>query len=262
VAINCAALPENLVESELFGHERGAFTGAVARRKGRFEQATTGTVFLDEVGELSLACQAKLLRLLEERKVERVGGTEPIPIDVRVIAATNRDLHGAVGEGSFREDLFYRLSVLNLRLPPLRERLEDIPLLAEHFLAGSATAKRLSKAAAEKLLSYSWPGNIRQLRNVLESAVVLGQGPEIEPEELVLPPAPRGRGGTPASSAPETAALAEAESWQPESLEALERRHIERVLKHTGGNKKRAAEILGIERCTLYAKIKSYGPAD
>jgi Nif-specific regulatory protein len=257
VAINCAALPESLVESELFGHERGAFTGAVARRKGRFELATKGTVFLDEIGELSLACQAKLLRLLEERKFERVGGVEPIQIDVRVIAATNRNLLKGVGEGTFREDLYYRLNVLNVELPPLRERIEDITLLAEHFLADCCGGvKKLSKAAVEKLSRYAWPGNIRQLRNVIESAVVLGEGSEIQPAELVLPPAESdrlpGRGAHGAGSST-------GEAWVPTSLAAVERTHIVRVLEHTGGNKKRAAEILGIERCTLYSKIKSYG---
>jgi Nif-specific regulatory protein len=248
VAINCAALPENLAESELFGHERGAFTGAVARKKGRFELADQGTIFLDEVGELTLACQAKLLRLLEERECERVGGVETIKVDVRVVAATNKDLHAAVGAGSFREDLYYRLSVLNLVIPPLRERPEDIPLLAEHFLAECAGGtKRLGKAAEKKLAAYSWPGNVRQLRNVIESATVLGDGTEIRAEDIVLPAiAPR--------EAPE-----EKGGWEPMNLEDLEKGHIQRVLAHTSGNKKRAAEILGIERCTLYAKIKSYG---
>lgn len=247
VALNCAALPENLVESELFGHERGAFTGAVTRRKGRFELADTGTVFLDEVGELSLPCQAKLLRLLEERQFERVGGGESVKVDVRVIAATNHDLLEAVSNGTFREDLYYRLSVLNVVIPPLRERSEDTLLLAEHFLGGCGGTKKLGKLAQKKLLDYSWPGNVRQLRNVIESAVVLGEGAEIRPEDLVLPESRRD---------PKVEV-----SWEPISLQRLEERHIKRVLEHTGGNKKKAAEILGIERCTLYAKLKSYdGP--
>jgi Nif-specific regulatory protein len=251
VAINCAALPENLVESELFGHERGAFTGAVAKRKGRFELAHTGTVFLDEIGELSLACQAKLLRLLEERNFERVGGTQPIQVDVRVIAATNRDLLAAVGEGLFREDLYYRLGVLNVRLPPLSERLEDLPPLVDHFIQECCGGvKSLSDAALAKLKAYPWPGNVRQLRNVIESAVVLGDGPRIGPEELVLPEAQAAR--------PRAKSDEKAMTWKPVSLAQTEKEHIERVLKHTGGNKKKASEILGIERCTLYAKIKSY----
>ena len=253
VAINCAALPENLVESELFGHERGAFTGAVTRRKGRFELADGGTVFLDEVGELSLACQAKLLRLLEEKTFERVGGVESIKADVRIIAASNKNLLRAVSDGAFREDLYYRLSVLNVSIAPLRERPEDIPLLAEHFLKESGGGvKKLSEDAEARLRAYHWPGNIRQLRNVIESAVVLGTGREIEPEDLVLPEPP-GK-----SAQGKEAAKAEVE-WQPMSLKDIEKRHIQQVLEHTRGNKKRAADILGIERCTLYAKTRLYG---
>jgi len=252
VAINCAALPENLIESELFGHERGAFTGAVTRKKGRFELAEKGTVLLDEVGELSLPCQAKLLRLLEEREFERVGGVEPIKVDVRVIAATNRNLLDAVAAGNFREDLFYRLGVLQVELPSLRERPEDILLIAGHFLAeASSGLKKLGKAAEKKLLEYRWPGNVRQLRNAIESAVVLGEDSEIRPEDLLLPD-PRARGAKEGAAAPE-------KTWEPRSLAEMERRHIEQVLEHTGGNKKKAAEILGIERCTLYAKLKNYG---
>ncbi len=246
VALNCAAMPEQLAESELFGHEKGSFTGAASRRKGRFELAHGGTIFLDEVGELSPACQAKLLRLLEERCFERVGGAESIEVDVRVVAATNRDLLGAVDEGEFREDLYYRLNVLSVELPPLRQRSEDIPLLVEHFLAMShAQHKSLSKRAEEALRSYNWPGNIRELRNVIESAVVLGTGNVIKPEDLLL-----------TRSRPRKAQATAA--WEPISLQQLEKSHIARVLEHTGGNKKRAAEILGIERCTLYAKIKNY----
>jgi len=246
VAINCAALPENLVESELFGHERGAFTGAVSRKKGRFELAHTGTVFLDEVGELSLPCQAKLLRLLEERRFERVGGGESISVDVRIIAATNKKLMEAVSAGEFREDVYYRLSVLNVRLPALRERTDDLPFLVDHFLENAASGgrpKKLSKTATKKLHRYEWPGNVRQLRNVIESATVLGRGDEIQPEDLVLPEKPRSSGN---------------DDWSPIKLQELERKHILRVLEHTRGNKKRAAEMLGIERCTLYSKLKSY----
>ena len=247
VAINCAALPENLVESELFGHERGAFTGAVARKKGRFELAAGGTVFLDEVGELTLACQAKLLRLLEERRFERVGGVDSVEADVRIIAATNRDLLEMVERKEFREDLFYRLDVLAVRVPPLRERPDDVPLLVQHFVALQAAAgrpKKLSKSAEKKLRAYSWPGNVRQLRNVIESAIVLGSGLEIGPEDLVLP-------------AKRSEPIADTgDAWRPISLQELEHMHIGRVLEHTGGNKKRAAELLGIERCTLYSKLK------
>ncbi|MFP6737536.1 MAG: sigma 54-interacting transcriptional regulator [Planctomycetota bacterium] len=246
VALNCAALPENLVESELFGHEKGAFTGAVARKKGRFELADGGTVFLDEVGELTLGCQAKLLRLLEERCFERVGGTTLIDVDVRIIAATNRKLQESVNNKEFREDLFYRLNVLNIEMPTLRERTEDILLLAEHFIANNPAGglpKKLTKKAGKKLISYSWPGNVRQLKNVVESALVLGDGREIRPEDLILP---------------EKSSLPGMGGWEPVSLQELERRHVLRVLEHTEGNKKRAAELLGIERCTLYSKLKNY----
>jgi transcriptional regulator with GAF, ATPase, and Fis domain len=258
VAINCAALPENLVESELFGHERGAFTGAVTRKKGRFELADRGTILLDEVGELSLACQAKLLRLLEERELERLGGVEPIPVDVRVVAATNKNLLEAVSAGAFREDLYYRLSVLNLEVPPLRERPEDIALLAHHFVAESSGGqKKLGEEALARLIAHPWPGNVRQLRNVMESAVVLGGAAVIHPEDLLLP-APRAARAE--DSSPRSRGTAAGETpWQPMTLEEIEKEHIERVLAHTGGNKKRAAEILGIERCTLYAKLKGYG---
>jgi DNA-binding NtrC family response regulator len=247
VAINCAAIPDTLIESELFGHERGAFTGAVARRKGRFELADGGTVFLDEVAELSAGCQAKLLRLLEDRRFERLGGTQTVEADVRLIAATNKDLAREIGAGRFREDLFYRLNVLGLILPPLRERREDIPLLAAHFLlAGGAGSRTLAPDALEKLQAYGWPGNIRQLKNVIESALVLGDGPTIRASDLILP-----------TSEPKEAAPGA--GWEPLTLEELQRRHILRVLEHTGGNKKRASDILGIERCTLYAKLKSIG---
>jgi Nif-specific regulatory protein len=244
VPINCAAIPDPLIESELFGHERGAFTGAVARRKGRFEMADGGTVFLDEVGELSPGCQAKLLRLLEDRRFERLGGFQPVEVDVRIIAATNKDLGRAISEGKFREDLFYRLNVLGITLPPLRERKEDVPQLATYFLEELGGGRReLAPDAEEKLLSYHWPGNIRQFKNVIESAVVLSDGPQIRAADLILP-----RG----AEVGEAAA-----SWEPLTLLEVQRRHILKVLEFTGGNKKRAADLLGIERCTLYAKLKS-----
>ncbi len=247
VAINCAALPENLIESELFGHERGAFTGAVARKKGRFELANGGTVFLDELGEMTLACQAKLLRLLEEKRFERVGGVDPVEVDVRIIAATNKDLLEEVEKKEFREDLYYRLGVLQVKLPPLRERPDDIVPLAEHFLAAHAEGgrpKKISASAEKKLMRYSWPGNVRQLRNVVESALVLGDSREIKPDDLILPE--------------RKASAGNGEAWEPISLQELEKRHVLRTLEHTKGNKKRASELLGIERCTLYSKLKNY----
>ncbi len=256
IPVNCAAIPENLMESELFGHEKGAFTGAASRRKGKFELADGGTVFLDEVAEMAAGCQAKLLRLLEDRRFERLGGSEVVKVDVRIIAATNKDLAKALAAGQFREDLFYRLNVLGVTLPPLRERPEDIPLLVQHFLDGAGGLRRsFSPEAIEKLQTFSWPGNIRQLKNAIESALVLGNGTVVGPEDIVLAvqpnvPAASERGpGRPGEASPER--------WERATLEEVQRRHIQRVLEHTGGNKKKAAEILGIERCTLYAKLKS-----
>ncbi len=192
VVVNCAALPETLLESELFGHEKGAFTGAMAQRKGRFEQATKGTIFLDEIGEMSLTTQKKLLRVLQERSFERVGGNVTVKVDVRVITATNRDLEYEVAQGNFREDLYYRLNVINIHMPPLCERSDDIPLLVQHFLSRKARAAniplpRITEEAQEQLLNYSWPGNVRQLENTIERAVVLSQGRLIEPAHLILP---------------------------------------------------------------------------
>ncbi len=248
VAINCAAIPETLVESELFGHEKGSFTGAVGRRLGKFEAANNGTVFLDEIGELPLSCQSKLLRLLEERCFERVGGTESVAVDVRIVAATNRNLATEAEEGNFREDLFYRLNVLQVTVPALRERPDDIELLIEHFLDHfservGTRRKRLSKEARNKLVAHPWPGNVRQLRNTLESGVVMASGDEIELNDLPMIPSPKG-GATAA--------------WQPRSLQEMEREHVERVLDSVNWNKSKAAEILGIERSTLYARIRNY----
>jgi len=251
VQLNCAAIPENLLESELFGHEKGAFTGAVSRKRGHFEIADGGTVFLDEIGELSLGCQAKVLRLIEEKKFERVGGTESIQVDVRIVAATNKDLRKAVEEGRFREDLYWRLDVLHIEIPPLRERPEDIPLLAEYFLeklgAVHGSRPRLTAEAREALVRYEWPGNVRQLRNVIENAVIMSSGEVLDVHDLRLIDFTR-RGERTRS-----------EQWRPVSLAELEKEHILRVLEFTKGNKKRAAEILGIERCTLYARLKAYG---
>ena len=250
VAINCAAIPEALVESELFGHERGAFTGADKRKAGKFESADGGTVFLDEIGELPLESQGKLLRLLEERCFERVGGNASISVDLRVVAATQRDLSKEVSEGRFREDLFYRLNVLEVVVPPLRERPDDLSLLIDHFLDHfskrvGGVRKRLSAKVSEMLLDHPWPGNVRQLRNVIESGVVLSLGEEIGIDDLSL-----NRQSKPDESP---------EKWQARSLQELEREHIERMLDHVGWNKKRAAELLGIERSTLYSRLRNHG---
>jgi len=257
VAVNCAAIPEHLLESELFGHERGAFTGAVARRVGRFERARGGTIFLDEIGDMSLVLQAKVLRVLEDRVVERVGGEKGEPVDVRVVAATNQALGPATEEGRFREDLYYRLAVVELRLPPLRERGGDVRRLALHFGAHFAErhGKRVSaltESALRRLEEADWPGNVRELRNVMDRAVLLAHGDVIHASDLRIgraaPRASAHRGGAdPPGYAPEL------------SLEAVESDHIRRVLAAVDGHMARAAESLGIHRNTLTRKMKQYG---
>ncbi|PNY37048.1 sigma-54-dependent Fis family transcriptional regulator [Rhodopirellula baltica] len=254
VCLNCAALSPSLLESELFGHEKGAFTGATDRKAGKFESADGGTLMLDEIGEMDLDLQAKLLRVLEGHPFERVGGHQPIKVDVRVVAATNRDLQAMVGEGKFRQDLFYRLHVVEILVPPLRDRGKDIVLLAEHFLAGfnekmGRRINAITPAAQSILLDYPWPGNIRELRNVIERAVVLNATESIDTKHLLLTPAAVG-GSAPAAAA--------SDSPVETSLADLEKAHIERVLRHTEGNKSRAASILGIERSTLDRKLKRF----
>jgi DNA-binding NtrC family response regulator len=242
VAVSCAALPDTLLESELFGHERGAFTGANARRKGTFEAANGGTLFLDEIGDISPKLQLDLLRVLEERRFCRVGGTDPVSVDVRIIAATNRDLKKAVADGQFREDLFYRLNVIPITLPPLRDRREDVPLVVETLLERLSIELRrpidgVSREGLAQLMGYSFPGNIRELRNILERAMVVAPGPIIQASDLNLPAADTGHDGT---------------------LESVERQHIIHVLEQTGGNISQAARVLDIDRVTLYNKIKKY----
>ena len=249
VAVNCAALTESLLESELFGHEKGAFTGAVARRKGKFEAADGGTLFLDEVGDISPKLQLELLRVLEDRTFHRVGGNEPIAVDVRIVAATNRKLEKAVAEGRFRDDLYYRLNVIPITIPPLRERREDVPLLVERFVEGLAAEQKkkldgVSHEAMAALLAHDWPGNVRELRNVLERGAVVANGPTIQVSDLGLA-APSLPEGTPAVA--------------PGTLEDVERRHIGEVLLAAGGNVTHAARTLGIDRVTLYKKIRKYG---
>jgi len=252
LSLNCAALPESLLESELFGHRKGSFTGAVQDKKGLFEAASGGTLFLDEVGEMSPATQVKLLRVLQQKEVVPVGATEPQPVDVRLLAATNRDLEQDIREGRFRQDLYYRLNVVSIEIPPLRERKEDIPVLAEHFLDELADErgerKRLSEDAREILEDYGWPGNVRELENVLERAYVLTDGETIEPG--VLPEELR-------EPAPEPL-VRETPPPNP-TLEVIEQAYIEHVLRAEGGNKTRAAEVLGIDPSTLYRKINRYG---
>ncbi len=260
ICLNCAALTETLLESELFGHEKGAFTGATERLIGKFEAADKGTIFLDEIGEMALGTQAKLLRVLEGHPFERVGGNVPIRVDVRVVAATNRPLEEAVRAGTFRKDLFYRLQVVQLDVPPLRERLEDVPLLAEHFLKRfvretGRKIKGFTAAALQKISNYHWPGNVRELRNLIERAVALCHGPMIDAADLVLFELEAREG----DAENRVAGSAGRGEYEPETLEAVERRHIEATLKFTEWNKSKAAAILGIERSTLDRKVERYG---
>lgn len=259
VAINCAAIPRDLLESELFGHERGAFTGAVARKMGKFELANKGTIFLDEIGDLDLALQAKLLRVLEGEEFMRVGGTVKIKVDVRVVAATNKDLQSSIKQKLFREDLYYRLAVFPVTIPPLRERVEDIPALVEHFVAHycrelKKELKTVAPASMELLVKHPWTGNIRELQNCIERAVILTDGRTILPEHLglrVKEPAETGL-----SELPTEGSLQEVGNAATQFAES---RMIRKVLKETGGNKTRAAEILKVSYKTLLTKIKDYG---
>jgi transcriptional regulator with PAS, ATPase and Fis domain len=254
VPIACSVLSESLLESELFGHEKGSFTGALDRKIGKFEAAQGGTVFLDEIGELNLSTQVKLLRVLQEREFERVGGTEPVRVDIRVIAATNRDLKQAIQSGRFREDLFYRLNVIAVEMPPLREREGDLSLLVRHFLEKQGQKRHhrfegLSQPAMEILKRYRWPGNVRELENLIERIVTLNDDVMIRPEHL--PSEIMGGQVSPVNLGagfPQTGVLAN-----------MERDVIEKVLKETMFNKRRAADRLGISRPTLYQKLKRYG---
>jgi len=254
VKMNCAAVPETLLESELFGHEKGSFTGADRRRIGRFEQADGGTLFLDEVCEMHPRLQAKFLRALQEREIERLGSSTPIPVDVRIIAATNRDLQKALEEGVLREDLYYRLNVILLQVPPLRERMDDVPILAMHFLRKYAAREgsgmtAISDDALNVLLSYSWPGNVRELENAIERAVVLGQGDRLRAQDLPAQVHRRADDQHPLVPAHLT-------------LEEMEKLAIVQALRLTGGNKSEAAERLGIHRTSLYDKMRRYGITD
>ncbi len=247
VVVNCGALPEGILESELFGHEAGAFTGARARHRGKFESAEGGTVFLDEIGEVSPKVQVELLRVLEEKKVTRLGGSAPVAVDFRTITATNRDLQAAVKAGAFREDLYWRLNVVHIHIPPLRERPEDVPLLAEHFLAKFAQSMsrrpmRFSADALDALSSYPWPGNVRELQNAVERAVVVGHGDVVQGGDLPLRVTQAPSAGGPG----------------PGSLAEAERAHVQSVLDASGWNITRAARVLDVDRVTLYNKIRKY----
>jgi DNA-binding NtrC family response regulator len=257
LAINCGAIPSDILESELFGHERGAFTGAVSRKIGKFELAHRGTLFLDEISELYPELQVKLLRVLEERQVMRVGGSELIDVDFRLIAATNRDLEREVAEGRFREDLYYRLKVVTLRIPPLRERPGDVLQLADHFLAlfcqeHGKPPKRLSPEAAELLARFHWAGNVRELRNVIESSVIFHQGDEIGPGDLPVE-VRDSSGGVSAPGAP-----VQAVAGEPRTMADIERQAILETLSRTGGHRAKAADLLGIGLRTLQRKLKEY----
>jgi two-component system response regulator HydG len=256
LSINCGALPESLLESELFGHVKGSFTGAVRDKVGLFGAASKGTFFLDEIGETTPATQVKLLRALQHREVIPVGSTEAIPVDTRVVAATNRDLDDEIRAGNFRSDLYYRLNVIAVYLPALRQRQDDIPLLSEHFLNRIAAArnespKRLSDAALAVLMDYNWPGNVRELENALERAVILSTGEEIGPESL-----PERIGER------RVEPLVSTRTPPNPTLEAVERAYIMWVLQSENGNKSRAAEALGIDPSTLYRKLTRYGVAE
>ncbi|MBX3467090.1 MAG: sigma-54-dependent Fis family transcriptional regulator [Planctomycetes bacterium] len=256
VAINCAALTDSLLEAELFGYERGAFTGAASvGKKGLFEVAAGGTMFLDEIGEMAMPLQAKLLRVLQERTIKRVGGLSELPVDVRIVASTNRDLEVEVAEGRFRKDLYYRLNVLNVVMPPLRDRGADVELLAQHFLKTLSlelgrTLDGFAPEALDLMRAYAWPGNVRELRNVVEHAAIVARGPRIEPGDLGL--ATGGRPRAPTGIVIELPDL---------RLETMERALIRRALEAASGQKTRAAELLGINRATLYNKLKAYGIA-
>jgi DNA-binding NtrC family response regulator len=263
VAINCAAIPENLLETELFGHEKGAFTGAIARKPGKFEIAHRGTLFLDEIGDLPLALQAKILRVLEDRRFERVGGTQSLQVDVRIVAATNKALRAGVASKQFREDLFFRLSVFPIAIPPLRDRPIDIPILARHFVERfcrelKKTTAMLAPSAIDELQKYHWPGNVRELQNCIERAVILSETDTIHARHLnllrhaqLVPEPP-----DPWTTFDLSGTLADVTR---RAVMEVERRKIETALKDAGGNEGRAADILGIGYKPLLAKIKEYG---
>src|SRR6266571_2373035 len=260
VKVSCAALPETLLEAELFGHEKGSFTGALTQRRGRFEMADKGTIFLDEIGEMTVPTQTKLLRVLQERKIERIGSNVPIKVDIRIIVATNKDLQKQVEQNKFRDDLYYRLNVINIHMPPLRDRKEDIPSLVEHFLAKhrySATAQpaAISEEAIRRLMEYDWPGNVRELENVIERAVVLSRGQIITSRELPFGDHEAGEG----EEGDAVDDLKGDSSFFKKSVAQFEKDLIMKALRDANGNRSKAAEMLGIYRRLLYAKIKEYG---
>jgi DNA-binding NtrC family response regulator len=262
ITLNCAAIPENLLESELFGHERGAFTDAYAKKLGQFELADQGTLFLDEIGEMPPSTQAKILRVLEQGEFNRIGGEQPVRVDVRVVAATNRDLHQGMREGSFRSDLYYRLNVVSIHLPPLRERREDVVALIQHFLKAKVTElnipeKSFSNEALDLLLQYSWPGNVRELENVVERALVLSHAPVMTPDDL-----PQYLGSGQKVSHPAQQSVLRGETKLNEAVDQFEQDLIQRALAQTEYNQTRAAELLGTTRRILKYKMDKLGITD
>jgi DNA-binding NtrC family response regulator len=269
ISVNCAAIPENLLESELFGHEKGAFTGALARRIGKFEEANGGTLLLDEISEMDARLQAKLLRAIQEREVDRVGGAKPVKVDIRILATSNRDLAQAVKDGTFREDLLYRLNVVNLRIPSLRERPGDVVALAEHFARKYATAngmpdKPIAEEAKRRLAGHRWPGNVRELENAIHRAVLLSVGPELEETAIRLPdgqPLAPADLGTRTAHAAYQAAETASRAFVGQTVSAMEQQLILDTLSHCLGNRTHAATILGISIRTLRNKLKEYSEA-
>ncbi|MCL5024326.1 MAG: sigma-54 dependent transcriptional regulator [Nitrospirae bacterium] len=258
VPINCAAIPKELLESELFGHEKGAFTGAEARKLGKFDLADKGTIFLDEIAEMDLSLQAKIMRVIQEGEIERVGGLKALPVDVRIIAATNKDIERAVSEGAFREDLYYRLSVFPIKIPSLRERREDVPLLVDFFIRKycaemKTAAKEVSKEVLDMLVSHGWKGNVRELENTIERAIILCEGATVTPEHISLSPV------TVKSSLETLPMDGTLGDTSKEALRLAETRRIKKALEETRGNKSRAAELLSVSYKTLLTKIKEYG---
>jgi DNA-binding NtrC family response regulator len=266
IAVNCAALPSELIESELFGHEKGAFTGAANRRRGKFEQADGGTLFLDEIGDMSANVQAKLLRALEERRIERLGGSDSIPVNVRIVSATHRPLEQDIAAGSFRADLFYRLQVVTIDIPPLRERREDIPVLANSFAQQASEryglpSRKLSVSALRRLVEYNWPGNVRELRNAVERAMIMAEGNEVTAKDIA-------EGGVESASRESSTVVVEEGALSVpftadfrEDRREFERRYIARCLEESGGNVTRAATVLGMHRQSLQHKLRELGLA-
>jgi two-component system nitrogen regulation response regulator NtrX len=255
IEVNCAAIPEELIESELFGHEKGSFSDATAKKRGKFEVADKGTIFLDEIGDMSVKTQAKILRILQERKFERVGGSRTLTVDVRVLAASNKDLEKEIDKGTFREDLYYRLNVIPIFVPPLRNRAEDIPLLAQIFLKefaeqGDCKPKRISEKAIRLLQAYSWPGNVRELKNLIERLAIMTRSEVIDANDIPL--------SYKQQKLPQEAAVLFTEESLKDARKEFEKSYIQRKLREHGGNISQAADSMGIERSHLYKKIKAF----